>query len=82
MRTIRLILIFAAWMGGAASAGAAAKDPPYNIVLISVDGLRADHLSFHGYGRKTSPRISARIGEAVMSEATKKTTNMNSPTIR
>jgi len=32
------------------------KKPP-NIILISIDTLRADHLSLHGYERKTSPFI-------------------------
>ncbi len=30
-----------------------------NVVLISVDTLRADHLSLYGYPRKTSPHIDA-----------------------
>ena len=28
-----------------------------NLVLITIDTLRADHLGVHGYGRETSPRI-------------------------
>lgn len=31
--------------------------PPPNVVLISVDTLRADHLSSYGYERRTSPEI-------------------------
>jgi arylsulfatase A-like enzyme len=31
------------------------KLPPPNILLISIDALRADHLSCYGYGRHTSP---------------------------
>lgn len=30
---------------------------PPNIVLISIDTLRADHLSLYGYPRRTSPKI-------------------------
>ena len=30
-----------------------------NIILLSVDALRADHLSSHGYERETSPEIDA-----------------------
>ncbi len=30
-----------------------------NVVLISIDTLRADHLSLYGYHRRTSPRIDA-----------------------
>ncbi len=37
-------------------AGAGAASRP-NVLLISVDTLRADHLSLYGYPRPTSPRI-------------------------
>jgi arylsulfatase A-like enzyme len=32
---------------------------PRNVVLISIDSLRADHLSCYGYHRPTSPRLDA-----------------------
>ena len=35
-----------------------APDRP-NVVLISIDTLRADHLSLYGYGRRTSPHLDA-----------------------
>lgn len=38
----------------------------YNLVLISIDTLRADHLSCYGYPRKTSPTIDALAGEGVL----------------
>lgn len=41
---------------GAASACGRHADPP-NIMLISVDTLRADHLSCYGYSQETSPHI-------------------------
>jgi glucan phosphoethanolaminetransferase (alkaline phosphatase superfamily) len=31
----------------------------YNVILISIDTLRADHLSCYGYFRETSPTIDA-----------------------
>jgi len=34
-------------------------DLPPNLVLISIDTLRADHLSLDGYARPTSPRLDA-----------------------
>jgi arylsulfatase A-like enzyme len=34
-----------------------------NIVLISLDTLRADHLSLYGYGRETSPQLDAWVRE-------------------
>ena len=33
------------------------KRPGFNVILISVDTLRADHLSCYGYKRNTSPSI-------------------------
>jgi arylsulfatase A-like enzyme len=35
------------------------RDPRPNIVLVSIDTLRADHLSLYGYERPTSPRLDA-----------------------
>lgn len=32
-------------------------ETPYNVLLITVDSLRADHLSSYGYPRNTSPNI-------------------------
>jgi arylsulfatase A-like enzyme len=38
---------------------AAAAGNPLNVVLITIDTLRADHLGAYGYRRPTSPRIDA-----------------------
>lgn len=43
--------------GGAKSGARPARRP--TIILISVDTLRADHLSAYGYARRTSPHIDA-----------------------
>lgn len=32
---------------------------PRNLIVISIDTLRADHMSLHGYARPTTPRIDA-----------------------
>ena len=42
------------------SAGARPVRP--NLVLISLDTVRADHLSLYGYGRPTSPQLEAWVG--------------------
>lgn len=34
-----------------------ASEPPKNVVLITLDGLRQDHLSAFGYPRQTTPNI-------------------------
>jgi arylsulfatase len=52
--------------------------PGKNVLLISVDTLRADHLGLYGYERPTSPRID-ELGRAgiVFSQAVCQNTNTN-----
>ena len=47
-----VLLLF---IGGCSSQKTAKND--FNILLITIDALRADHLSCYGYERKTSPNI-------------------------
>jgi len=42
--------------------------PPHGIILISLDTLRADHLSCYGYHRITSPFIDGFAKEAIVFE--------------
>jgi arylsulfatase A-like enzyme len=44
-----------------------AKAAP-NVLVISVDALRADHLGCYGYARPTSPRIDALVAKGVLFE--------------
>ena len=37
-----------------------------NIILISIDTLRADHLGCYGYGRKTSPNIDSLVSDSAV----------------
>jgi arylsulfatase A-like enzyme len=39
---------------------------PYNVVFISVDTMRADHLGCYGYSRPTSPRMDALAADGVL----------------
>jgi len=39
--------------------------PPQNVLLISVDTLRADRLGCYGYGRPTSPRMDGLAAEGI-----------------
>jgi arylsulfatase A-like enzyme len=48
------------------SAASAPQRP--NVLLISLDTLRADHLGSYGYERPTSPRLDALAGEGVRFE--------------
>lgn len=41
---------------------------PQNLILITVDTLRADHLNTYGYQRNTAPELAARAANAVVFE--------------
>jgi arylsulfatase A-like enzyme len=59
-----LVVVLAGWVVGGewreerreAGRPLPAGDPP-NILLITLDTVRADHLSLYGYGRRTSPAL-------------------------
>jgi len=58
--------IAAALTAGCGGAGPGASDQPAsNVILISIDTLRADHLGCYGYDRATSPNLDAFRQEAV-----------------
>ena len=42
-----------------------------NLVLISIDTLRADHLGCYGYPRPTSPALDALAAQGVLAEVPK-----------
>jgi arylsulfatase A-like enzyme len=42
------------------------QEQPPNVILISIDSLRADHLGCYGYPKPTSPNIDALANESVM----------------
>ena len=46
-----------------------------NVILISIDTLRADHLGLYGYDRDTSPNLDALAHEAVVFEEARAHTN-------
>ncbi len=48
--------------------GSAGPASAYNVLLISLDTLRADHLHVYGYERKVSPRIDDFAAKAVRFE--------------
>lgn len=51
---------------GPAPAGQAAL--PFNVVVVVIDTLRADHLGAYGYARPTSPHFDALASEGVLFE--------------
>jgi arylsulfatase A-like enzyme len=61
-----------------ASACASESERP-NIVLISIDSLRADHLGAYGYHRPTSPNIDRIAAEGIVFERAYSTTSWTLP---
>jgi arylsulfatase A-like enzyme len=61
-------LLALALTGLAACSPPGDDDRPANVILISVDTLRADHLGCYGYSRPTTPRIDAICSEGVAFE--------------
>lgn len=57
---------------GLAAVGGSCRDsveqPRPNLVLVSIDTLRADHLTAYGYERSTSPEISRLASEGILFE--------------
>lgn len=66
-RTLIALLVLAvatSWTCATPSSGA----KKYNVLLISVDSLRADHLGYNGHSRPTSPVIDRLAAEGVAFE--------------
>jgi len=49
-----------------AEADPSAKRVPPNVILISIDTVRADHLRCYGYARETSPAIDALASDSAL----------------
>lgn len=60
------LVIACASLGRAQTPAAAAQSGAPNLLVISVDALRRDHLSAYGYARATSPRLDAFLAESVV----------------
>ncbi|HYC56336.1 MAG TPA: sulfatase [Candidatus Binatia bacterium] len=69
-----------------ASAALTAETPPvgsgerYNVVLISLDSLRSDHLSTYGYQRETSPNLTRLARQGVLFRNAMATSSWTLPT--
>ncbi len=80
------VALLAVLAGGAAGIFAGQPEPPPapqgdkpNILLISIDSLRADHLHSYGYERETSPHIDALAKEGVLFRYTVSPTSWTLP---
>ena len=65
LRGLALISLLSALTAGAAAPAAA---PTYNLLVISIDTCRADHLACYGYNRNTSPHLDQLAKEGVLFE--------------
>lgn len=78
-----LVVIGAAWAGWRLAArGTGGPQPPRrapNIVLISVDMLRPDHMGCYGYHRPTSPRMDRLAAEGALFEQAVSSTSWTLP---
>jgi arylsulfatase len=58
--------VLCAALAGGPACGGAARGPRPNVLLITVDTLRPDHLGCYGYRRNTSPHIDALARRGVL----------------
>lgn len=75
---IAIVLLAAAWWASGLWSGGA-PPAPANVILISIDSLRPDHLGAYGYARDTSPYIDALATEAVLFEDAVSTSSWTLP---
>lgn len=54
---------------------------PYNVLLISVDTLRADHMGCYGYGRNTTPNIDSLALESLVFDDIQATSSWTLPSL-
>ncbi len=69
----------AALLGAALGCGPAEPPPAPDVIWISVDTLRADHLSAYGYERETSPNLDRLADAGVRFETCLSTTSWTLP---
>ena len=69
----------ALWGNPVLSSRSAQSEHP-NVVLVSIDCLRADHVGAYGYSRDTTPRIDAFAADGVLFETAVSTSSWTLPT--
>jgi len=65
LKRLFVVAVLGAAIVSAGCSGPAAEVRP-NIIVVSLDTLRADHLSLYGYPRPTSPNLEALAEEAIV----------------
>lgn len=80
MPTPKPLLLFTSLFCALGSCGGGEREPgPDNLILISVDTLRADHMGIYGYERPTSPVMDAYAEGGTVFEHTTSTASWTVP---
>ncbi len=74
-----LVLLLGAGVLAGCGRDAPSDGPARRIVLVSIDTLRADHLSCYGYPRETSPRLDALAEESFVFTRARAHSNSTAP---
>jgi arylsulfatase A-like enzyme len=77
---VKLSVFAAACLPAFACGGAPDAVASPNLVLISIDSLRADHLGAYGYARDTSPNLDRLAAEGALFEAALSSSSWTLPT--
>ena len=67
MRRLAL-LVLALALAPSAFAAASPRQGPWNVVLVVLDAVRADHTTPYGYGRDTTPVLAELARQGVVFE--------------
>lgn len=73
------IVAAAAALAALAGCGSPARPPHAHVVVITIDTLRADHVSGYGYARRTTPALDRLMTEGAAFEAASTPTPTTAP---
>jgi len=74
-RVLLIAALGASACGDSGSSGARATRPPRGILFVTIESLRADHVSGLGYGRATTPRLDELAAGATLYPQASSTTS-------